>query len=296
MPELYPYQPAAPGIEKIIRRWLSVDSMAGVGIDPVVGKIPEEIWEEVGGKGHLSDGITLFNERIIDATAASAVDYKVNSNFFQGSAGREALANTFAYLKQSYPDVVRICDGKFADVGHTANAIADEIFGNLDADGVLLNPYMGLDAIKPFTEWKNKLVVLCINTSNPSASEVQDLKLFDGQPLWRHLLREGMTTWNTNGNILPVLSATHPENLRDIRDTIGDETPILLAGGGTQGGSLERSLPLCLDGHGYGVMISASRAILYPKKRDEETMQDASRRSFDELRTAIELAKAAFND
>ena len=265
--------------------------MAGVGIDPDVDKIPGEIWDEVGGRSNIADGMLLFNQRIIDATAEYAVDFKVNSNFFQGELGRRALAGTFDYIKTNHPNVLRVCDGKFADVGHTADKIADEIFGELDADAVLLNPYMGFDAIDPFVKWKDKLVVLCVNTSNPSAQEVQGLTLADGNPLWRHILRESMDSWNYNGNILPVLSATHKENLLGVREVVGD-TPILLAGVGTQGGSLEESVPMCLDSNGYGLMISASRAILYPERNAGETLQEASRRSIQDLRTSINLAKA----
>src|SRR5665213_575461 len=256
------YAPAANGVEKIRNRWLEIDSMAGVGIDPDVDKIPDEVWDEVGGRSNIADAILLFNQQVIDATAEYAVDFKVNSNFFQGELGRRALAGTFDYIKSNHPNVLRVCDGKFADVGHTADKIAEEIFGKLDADAVLLNPYMGFDAIEPFIEWKDKLVVLCVNTSNPSAQEIQGLMLADGNPLWRHILRESMDSWNYNGNIIPVLSATYKDNLVGIREVVGD-APILLAGVGTQGGSLEESVPVCIDSKGYGLMISASRAVLY---------------------------------
>lgn len=286
------YPQSSMMIEKIRDRWLSIDSMAGVGIDPDINKFPDEIWNEVGGRANIAEGMSLFCKKVIDATADYVVDFKVNSNFFQGELGRRALADTFDHLKTNHPDVLRVCDGKFGDVDHTAEKIADEIFGELDADAVLLNPYLGFDAIEPFAKWKDKLVILCVNTSNPSAQEVQGLTLADGNPLWRHILRESMTSWNDNGNIIPVLSATHKENLVGIREIIGD-TPILLAGIGTQGGSLEESVPECLDSNGYGLMISASRAILYPKRKPGETLQEASRRSVQGLRTSINLAKVA---
>lgn len=282
--------PASFGIEKIRERWQEVDSMAGVGIDPVIERIPSEIWEEVGSEGDTSDAIFLFNKRIIDATAEHVVDFKVNSNFFQGELGRKALASTFEYLKEEHPDAIRICDGKFADVGHTAEEIAEEIFGNLDADAVLLNPYMGFDAIEPFAKWKDKLVVLCVNTSNPSAKEVQDLPLENGKQLWRHILSTSLAEWNENGNIIPVLSATHPENLANIRDDIGD-TPIVLAGVGSQGGDLDSTVQQTLDSAGFGLLISASRAILYPEREGGESLDDASRRAVLGLKNAINQAK-----
>lgn len=290
MSEINSYPSSSPIVDKIRQRWLNIDSMAGVGIDPDVNRIPTEIWEEVGGKENTADGITLFNQRIIDATADYAVDFKVNSNFFQGEMGRRALASTFKYLRESHPETVRVCDGKFGDVGHTANKIAEEIFGNLDADAVLLNPYMGFDSIEPFVKWENKLVVLCVNTSNPSAEQVQNLRLADGSPLWKRILDISLSDWNYNQNIIPVLSATHADNLEGIRDLIGD-TPVLLAGVGSQGGNLEASVPQTLDTKGYGLMISASRAILYAEHSETESFEAASERAVRDLRDSINNAK-----
>lgn len=292
MKEINSYPNASPIVDKIRQRWLDIDSMAGVGIDPDIDRIPREVWDEVGGTENIADGIELFNRKIIDATANYAVDFKVNSNFFQGELGRRALAGTFKYLKESHPEAVRVCDGKFGDVGHTADKIAEEIFGNLDADAVLLNPYMGFDAIEPFVKWKNKLVVLCVNTSNPSAEQIQNLRLADGTPLWRHILDVSLSEWNENQNIIPVLSATHVDNLDGIREQI-DDTPILLAGVGSQGGSLEVSVPQTLDSKGYGLMISASRAILYPERSESESFVEASERAVRNLRDTINLAKGS---
>lgn len=295
MSEIDLYPTTSPIVDKIRQRWIDIDSMAGVGVDPDVARIPKEVWDEVGGRDNIADGIELFNRQIIDATAEYAVDFKVNSNFFQGELGRRALAGTFRYLRESHPEVVRVCDGKFGDVGHTADKIAEEIFGNLDADAVLLNPYMGFDAIEPFVKWENKLVVLCVNTSNPSAEQVQNLRLADGSPLWRRILDMSLSDWNYNQNIIPVLSATHADNLEGIREQIGD-TPVLLAGVGSQGGSLEASVPQTLDSKGYGLMISASRAILYAERAETENFANASERAVRNLRDSINLAKGPTNE
>ena len=61
-------------------------------------------------------------------------------------------------------------------LGLTRAALYARLRDELDADAVLLNPYMGFDAIEPFVRRKDKLVILCVNTSNPSADEVQNLR------------------------------------------------------------------------------------------------------------------------
>lgn len=285
---LFNYEQTSKGISKIRERWVEIDAMSGVGLDPVVERIPQEIWDTVG-RENIADGITLFNQSIIDATAPYVVDYKVNSSFYSGEQGRRALKNTFDYIKEKQPGILRVCDGKFADVGHTADHLAEEIFEYLDADAVLLNPYLGSDAIKPFTKYKDKLVILCVNTSNPSADEVQNLQLIDGTPLWKFILKESLEKWGSN-NIIPVLSATHKENLVGIRSIVG-QLPILLAGIGSQGGDLNESVSCCLDKNGYGLMISASRAILYPERQTEESFREASKRAIISLKNEINKAK-----
>ena len=283
------------GIEKIRKRWKSIDSMAGIGLDPVINRIPTDVWEAVGGKENVSDGIFLFNREIIDATNKFVIDYKVNANFYLGEEKLSSLYRTFEYLKKSYPEILRICDIKFSDVGNTAEKVADEIFGKLDADGVLLNPYLGIDAIKPFLEWKDKLVILCVKTSNPSASEIQDIITSKGMQLWREILSIALNNWNYNENIIPVLSATHGKDLIGIREIIG-QIPILLAGVGLQGGSVDKSLKYCLDKEGYGVMISASRSIIYPEILSEESYLGASIREIKKLKEEINNAKRHFEE
>lgn len=275
-------------IEKVQNRMQSVDSMAGVGLDPVISRIPENIWQEVGDRKSTA-AIDLFCRRVIDATHEFVVDYKINSSFFMSGAARAALESTFLYLRDEHPEVVRICDGKFGDVEHTAGEIATYVFDTLDADAVLVNPYLGYDAVKPFVEHKDKAVVLCVNTSNPSAHDFQDMITDNGLPLWRRVLEEAMINWNTNHNIIPVVSATHIDNLRGIRDIIGD-TPVVLAGVGTQGGDLSQALPYVLDNIGYGVMISSSRGIIYPELDGQDYWQAVASKAKG-LRDTIRQAK-----
>jgi len=275
---------------KIRRRWREIDSMAGVGLDPDPRKIPDEVWDQVGGRDNISDGMYLFCKSIIDATASMAVDYKVNTSFFSDSHGRVALEKIMNYLRVSQPDVVRVIDGKFADVSNTAQIIADYVFDVLDADGVLLNPYMGLDSVIPFSSRPDKFVVLCIHTSNPSANDVQGVRLSDGRRLWKYILEKAMAEWNEHENIIPVLSATHLDELRGIRQLIGN-TPILLAGVGAQGGDLSQSVPLLIDKDGYGLMISSSRAILYAQRSAGESYAQAAHRELLKLKDDISSAK-----
>lgn len=59
------------------------------------------------------------------------------------------------------------------DIGSTAEAYARACFDIYGADVVTLSPYLGYDAIKPFTDRADKAVFVLCQTSNPSAKEIQ---------------------------------------------------------------------------------------------------------------------------
>ena len=75
------------------------------------------------------------------------------------------------------------------------------------------------------------------------------------------MVAEHVKTWNTEGNLAVVVGATYPEELKKVREIVGD-MPILVPGIGTQGGDLESTLKNGLDSHKQGLIISSSRTII----------------------------------
>jgi orotidine-5'-phosphate decarboxylase len=145
-------------------------------------------------------------------------------------------------------------------------AYIQNLFGSLQADGIVVNPYMGDDVMLPLVELADKSIVVLVKTSNPSGGIVQDVILQDGQPLWHHVLDLVVNRWNRNGNMIPVLSSTVELNADKLRVSIPDKMPILLAGVGAQGGSYT-GLRKLLNSEGIGVFVNSSRGILYPQSR-----------------------------
>lgn len=263
--------------DKIDTRSTEINSMVWVGLDTLDKNIPIDFfeWEEITD---VAERIYRFNEAVMNAVWQYVVDIKINSSFYMWSAERSSLKATFQLLKDRYPDVLTICDGKFGDVGHTSEEISRYVFDDLGADAIMANPYMGSDSLDVFTERKDKWVIVCVNTSNPTATEVQELVLKNGSPLWKHILIQCMNKWNLNWNIIPVLSSTHPTNLRWIRGIIW-ETPLVLAGAWLQGWNLSEGLPYCIrSSDKKWVIISSSRWIIHAPRNDGESYTDAMRR------------------
>ena len=155
-------------------------------------------------------------------------------------------------------------------------------------DGIVVNPYMGDDVMAPMTSYPEKGIVTLVKTSNPGGGVVQDVLTKEGIPLWQHVLKLTVGRWNSVGNMIPVLSSTADIDLDEARKLIPDETPILLAGVGAQGGSRD-SLRKLLNSKRSGVFVNSSRGFIYAETKGHKTWQDA-------IVKASELMKNELNE
>lgn len=208
-----------------------------------------------------------FNQLIIDATAHLAGAFKPNSAFYEarGVDGIADLQETISYINQVAPGVPVILDAKRADIGSTNVGYVDFAFEYMKADAVTVHPYLGEEALRPFLDRADKGIFVLCRTSNPRSSEFQDLSIpfdRDSHFLFEVVAKNVAAQWNRNGNCGLVVGATYPEELARVRDLVGD-LPILIPGIGTQGGDLEASLLAGLTSQGSGVLMNASRSIIF---------------------------------
>src|SRR5690606_25300818 len=194
------------------------NSLLCVGLDPNPGSIPEQYLTD---EADVTVAIVAWNRAIIEQTADLVCAYKPNIAFYEalGADGMEALRQTLALIPD---DVPVILDVKRGDIGSTAAAYATACFDDLKVDAVTLSPYLGRDSVDPFARHASKgLFVLC-HTSNPSASEFQELEIADwrtldrepNQPLYKHVARTAVS-WSPNVGL--VVGATFPEAIEDVR-------------------------------------------------------------------------------
>ena len=90
--------------------------------------------------------------------------------------------------------------------------------------------------------------------------------MINGEPLYHVVARHVTKKWNIQGNCGLVAGATHIEELRTIREVIGDDVPLLIPGIGTQGGDLEKTIDASKNSKGEGIIISASRSIIFASR------------------------------
>jgi orotidine-5'-phosphate decarboxylase len=240
--------------ERLTRAWRATGSLVCVGLDPDLKRIPAEL--RAGPQPILA-----FNRRVIDATAHVAAAYKPQFAHYAAVGAEAELAATIAYIRQKAPNAVVILDAKRGDIGSTAEMYAREAFDRYRADCVTVNPYLGGDGILPFVNRAACGAVVLCRTSNASAGQLQDVDV-NGEPLYLAVARRAAAEWNPHDNLLLVVGATYPEELRAIRAAV-PAIPFLVPGIGEQGGDLEGVLAGGLTRDGNGLLISSSRGIIF---------------------------------
>ena len=247
-------------ITKLRNAWSSSNSLLCVGLDPDPSKFPISLHGR-------SDAIWQFNKAIIDATHDLVCAYKPQIAYFASQSAEDQLLLTLEYLRSHYPHIPVILDAKRGDIGSTADQYAAEAFTRYQADAVTVNPYLGSDSITPFTRYSDKGVIVLCRTSNTGAQDFQDLTI-EGKPLYLHVAHKVSHEWNKNGNCLLVVGATWPEQMRRIREIVG-EMPLLVPGVGAQGGDVKALVTAGKTKAGDGLIISSSRAVLYASTGDD---------------------------
>ena len=86
--------------------------------------------------------------------------------------------------------------------------------------------------------------------------------LVNGQPLWQTVAHKVANEWNDKQNCMVVVGATYPDELKQVRQQIGDMT-ILLPGIGMQGGEVEQAVRAGVSDSGNGLIVNASRSIIF---------------------------------
>lgn len=205
----------------------------------------------------------LLIQKVVDETCDLVCAYKINSAFFETeeAAGWEVLKKITQHIQKNYPEIPIILDAKRGDIGNTNEAYVKAIFNELGLDAVTVSPYLGKESLQPFLDRADKGIIVLVKTSNPGAGEFQDLEV-DGKPLYQ-IVAEHVVEWNTNGNLGVVVGATYPDELKKVREIVGD-MPILVPGAGTQGGDLE-TIKQGLASNKQGLIINSSRGIIFAK-------------------------------
>lgn len=300
-------------INKLIEKIKRTEAPIVVGLDPMLGYIPEHIlkkaFAEYGEtlKG-AAEAVWRFNKEIIDNTYDLIPAVKPQIAMYEqfGIEGLQVFQKTVNYCKEK--DLIVIGDIKRGDIGSTSEAYATAHLGKVtvggkrfpvfDEDFATVNPYLGSDGVKPFIkvckEEKKGLFIL-VKTSNPSSGEFQD-RLIDGRPLYEQV-GEKVAEWgeehmgDSYSYIGAVVGATYPEMGKILRK-IMPKSFILVPGYGAQGGK-GKDLVHFFNPDGLGAIVNSSRGIIAAWKQEKyagfgaEHFGEASRQAVSDMKEDI---------
>lgn len=238
-------------LENIVKK---NNSLLCIGLDIDLEKIPKHLLKE-------QDPIFTFNKIIIDNTSDLVCSYKPNIAFYEayGEKGHKALKKTIEYLQTNHPNIPIILDAKRGDIENTSKMYAKAVFEYWSVDAVTAYPYLGLDSILPFLEYKDKLTILLIKTSNPDSKMFQDISI-NSEPYYVKMAKI-IKKW-THDNIGIFVGATYPKELKKIRE-IFPVSIFLTAGVGYQNADAEKAVKAGIDSKKKGIIFNVSRNIIY---------------------------------
>lgn len=241
--------------ERLATAWSQSDSMLCIGLDPDAARVPVCVQQQ-------ERPLAAFCGAVIEATADLACAYKPQLAHFLGQGALPQLKDAVAAIRKLAPHAVVILDAKFGDIGSTAEWYTRFAFEEIKADAVTLNPYLGSDSLRPFLKDDRKGGFVLCHTSNKSATELQTVRDVDENPLYLATARLAQSAWNAQENTGLVVGATYPDALQQVRKA-APSLPILVPGIGAQGGDLNAVMASGRTPDGRGLVINASRSILY---------------------------------
>ena len=289
-------------IDNLIDKIKEKNNPTVIGLDPRYEMIPKCITQKYAPTLEgASKAIIEFNKRLIDATYDIIPAVKPQIAFYEmfGIEGMKAFKETCEYAKQK--GMLVIADIKRGDIGSTAEGYSNAFLGKtkiankeesiFDVEFVTLNPYMGIDSIKPFIEdckKYNKGIFILIKTSNPSSGDIQDVKMKDGEELYTKVAKL-VENWGADlrgeygySSVGGVVGATYPEQLESFRK-VAPHTFFLIPGYGAQGGKAN-DIAKAFDSNGIGGIVNSSRGLmcaykseLWKDKFTEEEFEKATR-------------------
>ena len=273
-------------IDRLIDKIKETNNPTVMGLDPRYEMLPKCVTDKYSKDLEgVCEAIVEYNKTLIDATYDIIPAVKPQIAFYEmyGIPGMKAFEETCKYAKEK--NMIVIADNKRGDIGSTAKAYSNAFLGKTligekeesiyDVDFITVNPYIGIDCVKPFIEDCKKYdkgIFILVKTSNPSSGELQDLKLENNQEVYLQVTNL-VEKWGEDlrgkygySSIAAVVGATYPEQLEQIRK----EAPhiyFLIPGYGAQGGKAG-DIALGFDSNGLGGIVNASRSLMCAYKSD----------------------------
>ena len=255
------------------------------GLDPRPDWVPQSFFDAaINAHGRTPQAVRAavraFCLEVLEVVAPFVPAVKPQAAFFEalGAGGWDDFFAICARAREL--GLLVIADVKRGDIGSTAEAYAQALFGRHEIKGIMIesahvdcatiNPYLGSDSVVPFIERARLngagLYVLA-RTSNPGSAEFQQLHLKPEGTLVDEVARR-IDAWGSESigecgysDIGAVVGATHIDAAHHLRKLM-PRTPFLVPGWGAQGGHVA-AVRACFDEQGKGAIVNSSRGVMH---------------------------------
>jgi orotidine-5'-phosphate decarboxylase len=266
-----------------------------VGIDPVYSRLPQAIRaRQKSRQKDLAveiDAIFEFSAKVVKIVSPLVPAVKINIGYFERYFW-EGVETYYALISEADAmDVEVIGDVKRGDIGHTAQCYAEAHLQNPDFEGmediiapdaITVNGFAGAEGILPFADVavdQGKGIFVWVRASNPTAGVIEDFADAAGVRMYDKLAevvgeiasqpkRLGQQGYSCVGM---VIGGTSPEQTTLLRQRY-PKCWFLVPGFGAQGAGAAECLRFA-DKNGMGVLVNASRSILYAYDNPKYTEQ-----------------------
>ena len=292
---------------QILRESCAKNGPLCVGLDTDPSYLPPEVLALYKSP---AEAVLAYNRGIIEQLGDRAGCCKVQIAYYEamGLSGLQTYAETLKLLKKH--KIPCISDVKRGDIADTAKAYARAHFsGDFETDIITVNPYMGFDTLKPFTEWctpekGGKGIFVLLRTSNPGMQDLENQNLSAGGVL---LDRVGAELNRISGEMKPlfdkgccspvgaVVGCTEEANAQALRKAYPDVF-FLIPGYGAQGGQARIAATLLGEAGGT---VNSSRGILCAWKKDASLEEKRAKNALtldDVVQSSLRAADAAKKD
>ena len=272
--------------ERLRGAWSRSDSALCVGLDPRSDRLPSSCLGE-------ATPFLAFCRQVVDATADLVCAFKPQYACFAATGAFDELRTLIAYIHDNHPRVPVILDAKRGDIGDTSALYAKELFEVFDADAATVSPYLGWDAVEPYVRVPGRGAIVLCHTSNPGSPWLQEYP--ETAPVYLRVAER--VAKEDNGSLALVVGATFPEQLAAVRAKAPD-VPFLVPGVGAQSGDLEAVFANGLAADGTGLVVSASRSVIFAGEGERWTdgVTAAAMALRDDMRRARDASFASRRD
>ena len=264
---------------------------ACVGLDPLIERLPRELLREAGvslaedgtvspetDSAAMAGALGLFGREVIRIIAPLVPFIIIFIAFFETYHEHGVRVYDDLIQTASRAGLITIGDIKRADIGHSATQYALAQLGgghngkSAAPDAVTVNPYFGLDGVRPFIDIareQGRGVFILVQTSNASAEQVQGLACSDGSTLCQNVARL-VADWSAADGLIGergyscVGAVVSPRDLpsTELIRTVMPNSIFLVPGFGAQGRTTDE-VARCFKSDGTGAIVTSSRGVIY---------------------------------